>query len=97
MRDFKVKTRRHTGQEISNFKQALEDNLYYTRGTTIQSASPNDIYMALAYTVRDHLIDNWRKTTQAIYQANPRFVYYLSAEYLLGQQLTQNLPGLQGL
>jgi starch phosphorylase len=91
MRDFKVKTRRHTGQEISNFKQALEDNLYYTRGTTIQSASPNDIYMALAYTVRDHLIDNWRKTTQAIYQANPRFVYYLSAEYLLGQQLTQNL------
>jgi starch phosphorylase len=91
MSDKQTKTRFHTGKEISKFKQALEDNLYYTRGTTIQSASQNDIYMALAYTIRDYLIDDWRKTTQSAYHSNPRFVYYLSAEYLLGQQLTQNL------
>ncbi len=47
--------------------------------------------MALAYTVRDFLIENWHRTTEAHYAANPKFVYYLSAEYLLGQQLTQNL------
>ena len=47
--------------------------------------------MALCYTVRDYLIDRWRKTTEAHYAANPKFVYYLSAEYLLGQQLAQNM------
>ena len=48
-------------------------------------------YLAFAYTVRDHLIDRWRRTSDAQYEANPKFVYYLSAEYLLGQQLTQNM------
>jgi starch phosphorylase len=91
MNDPDVIIHSHKGQSVEDFKKALEDNLYYTRGTAIQSASPSDIYTALVYTVRDHLIDNWRETTQAHYHANPKFVYYLSAEYLLGQQLTQNL------
>jgi len=47
--------------------------------------------MALAYTVRDYLMDRWRKTANTYYSSNPKFVYYLSAEYLLGCQLTQNL------
>ena len=45
----------------------------------------------LCYTVRDYLIDRWRRTTEAHYAANPKFVYYLSAEYLLGRQLPQNM------
>jgi starch phosphorylase len=80
-----------TGKTVEAFKQAVLDKLYYSRGTTIQSASSHDVYDALALTVRDHLIDHWRKTTQAHYRANPKFVYYLSAEYLLGSQLKQNL------
>ena len=73
------------------FRDLLENNLYYTLGSTVQSASVHDTYLALAYTVRDHLIDRWRHTSDAQYEANPKFVYYLSAEYLLGQQLTQNM------
>jgi len=80
-----------TGRSVAAFQKAVIDNLYYTQGSAIQSASRNDIYMALAYTVRDHLIERWAETTQAHYRANPRFVYYLSAEYLLGKQLPQNL------
>ena len=76
---------------IEAFRDLLEDNLYYTQGTPIQSASRHDAYMALAYTVRDHLIDNWRLTSNAQYKTNPKFVYYFSAEYLLGRQLTQNM------
>jgi starch phosphorylase len=76
---------------VEAFRQRLENNLYYHRGQAIQSASPNDKYMALAYTVRDYLIDRWHKTVDTYYQANPKFVYYLSAEYLLGGQLCQNL------
>lgn len=82
---------KHTGKTLEAFRSLLENNLYYTQGTAVQSASRHDAYMALAYTVRDHLIDRWRRTSDAQYKANPKFVYYLSAEYLLGQQLTQNM------
>ena len=80
-----------TGKSVAAFKQALVDNLYFTRGQAMQTASPHDAYMTLAYTVRDHLIERWRRTAQAHFESNPKFVYYLSAEYLLGRQLTQNL------
>ena len=79
------------GKTVDDFKRTLEDNLYYTRGQSIQDASNYDIYMALSHTVRNHLIENWRKTVNARFTANPKFVYYLSAEYLLGRQLSQNL------
>ena len=84
-------SRTHTVRTVDGFKQALSDSLYYAQGTAIRSASLYDAYMALAYTVRNYLIENWHKTTEAHYAANPKFVYYLSAEYLLGQQLPQNL------
>ncbi len=80
-----------TGRTVDDFAQALLDNLYYIQGTTPQSASARDAYMTLSLTVRDYLMERWRKTTQAHFESNPKFVYYLSAEYLLGRQLTQNL------
>ena len=85
------KTSARTKRKPKAFRQAILDNLYFSRGSAIQSASHHDVYVALALTVRDHLIERWAKTTQAHYDANPKFVYYLSAEYLLGKQLPQNL------
>jgi starch phosphorylase len=79
------------GAAVEVFRKAFENNLYYRRGQAVQSASENDSYMALCYTVRDYLIDRWRKTTQTYFEANPKFVYYLSAEYLIGRQLRQNM------
>lgn len=73
------------------FSQAMINNLYYARGANIQSASHYDGYMALSRTVRNHLIDRFRRTVDMRYATNPKFVYYLSAEYLLGRQLTQNM------
>jgi starch phosphorylase len=73
------------------FQQAIINSLYYARGANIQSASHYDGYMALSRTVRNYLIDRFRKTVDMRYATNPKFVYYLSAEYLLGRQLTQNL------
>jgi starch phosphorylase len=73
------------------FQQAIINSLYYARGANIQSASHYDAYMALSRTVRNYLIDRFRKTVDMRYATNPKFVYYLSAEYLLGRQLTQNL------
>lgn len=76
---------------VDAFEQAFLHNLYYVRGTTPQSASPLDAYQTLALTVRDYLMERRRKTTEAHFAANPKFVYYFSAEYLMGRQLTQNL------
>ena len=73
------------------FGQFAVNNLYHAHGQAVQSASHHDVYMALSYTVRDFLIDRWRKTTEAQFAANPKFVYYLSAEYLPGKQLAQNM------
>lgn len=80
-----------TGRSIEAFEKAIIDNLYFTRGQALWGASDNDIYMSLSYTVRDHLMERWRKTVEAFVEADPKFVYYLSAEYLMGKQLSQNL------
>ncbi len=83
--------RRTVGDSLEDFERDLISNLYYQRGTTIESASGPDGYYTLAVTVRDRLVDRYARTAAAHYAANPRFVYYLSAEYLLGRQLRQNL------
>ena len=80
-----------SGQTVELFKRALVDNLYYARGQGAYTAGSYDIYMALAYTVRDYLMDRWRKTIDRYVEERPKFVYYLSAEYLPGRQITQNL------
>lgn len=76
---------------LDAFRQALADNLYYTQGQAIHTASQYDIYCALCDTVRDYLMYSWQKNVDAYFQQNPKFVYYLSAEYLMGRQLSQNL------
>jgi starch phosphorylase len=79
------------GQSVEAFKRALANNLTYIRGQGAYTASPYDIYTALAYTVRQPLMDRWRRSVDAFVEQRPKFVYYLSAEYLLGKQITQNL------
>ncbi len=73
------------------FSQAFRDNLYYTRGQAIYTATKHDLYVALALTVRDYMMFNWQQNVDCYFRQNPKFVYYLSAEYLLGQQLEKNL------
>jgi starch phosphorylase len=81
---------RWLGNTLADFERDLTDNLCYERGTTVESASFRDAYWTLAVTVRDRLADRRARTARANYVANPKFVYYLSAEYMLGRQLAQN-------
>ena len=83
--------RARVAEGAEDFRRILENNLFHVRGQAIQSASHLDIYDALSITVRDQLIERWRRTTDLYFESNPKFVYYLSAEYLLGKQLAQNL------
>lgn len=81
----------HYEHTVEGFKRALVDNLYYQRGQGAYTAGKLDVYMALAHTVRDYLIQNWRKSIDIFVEKRPKFIYYLSAEYLPGRQITQNL------
>jgi glycogen phosphorylase len=81
---------RFAGNTPASFERDLANNLCYERGTTAESASLQDAYWTLAVTVRDRLADRRTRTAEANYVANPKFVYYLSAEYMLGRQLEQN-------
>jgi starch phosphorylase len=82
-----------TGTSPEILAQAILDNLYYVQGRLPELATKNDWYMALAYTVRDRLLDNWVQTLKAIRQ-KVKVVSYLSAEFLLGPQLGNSIFNL---
>jgi starch phosphorylase len=72
----------------------LADNLFYVQGKFPDIATKNDFYMALAYTVRDRLINRWLHTTRTYLRQEARVVCYLSAEFLVGRHLENNLINL---
>ncbi|MDR1057268.1 MAG: glycogen/starch/alpha-glucan phosphorylase [Coxiellaceae bacterium] len=80
--------------QTNSIKQAFLDNLAYLQGRFVPIASLNDYYMALAYTIRDHVMSNWTKTAKTYLEKESRTVCYLSAEFLLGPQLGNNLLNL---
>ncbi len=83
-----------TGVSVPAIKQAFLDNLYYVQAKFPEVATQNDIYTALAVTVRDRLLRRWVRTARSYYQKAVRSVVYLSAEYLVGPHLGNNLINL---
>ncbi len=83
-----------TGISVETIKRAFLDNLYYVQAKFPQVATQNDYYMALAYTVRDRLLNRWLNTNQTYLEKTPRIVTYLSAEFLMGPHLGNNLINL---
>ncbi len=83
-----------TGNSTADLKQAILDNLYYIQGRIPELATPNDWYMALAYTVRDRMMNDWIKAFAFMRKEDVKIVGYLSAEFLIGPQLENNLLNL---
>ncbi len=83
-----------TGLGIETLRRALQDNLFYVQGKSPQLATKNDLYMALAYTVRDRLLQRWLATQETYRKKDVKVVCYLSAEFLLGPHLVNNLINL---
>jgi starch phosphorylase len=75
-------------------KNAFLDDLFYMQGKFPALATDNDYYMALAYAVRDRMLQRWISTAAAYTKHGSRTVAYLSAEFLMGPHLGNNLINL---
>ncbi len=76
---------------VDGFVRQFLRNLNYERGVPLSASSPNDRYFAFAMTVRDYLMARWLEDLRRQRVAQAKGVCYLSAEYLLGRQLDNNL------
>ncbi|CAK6690954.1 glycogen/starch/alpha-glucan phosphorylase [Synechococcus sp. CBW1107] len=74
--------------------EQIQRHLYFSQAKSTSLATRHDYYMALALAVRDHLLHNWVETAEAYTQQGVRTAAYLSAEYLLGPHLDNNLVNL---
>ncbi len=83
-----------TGNSVAEIKQAILDNLVCVQGRFAPVATRNDYYLALAYAIRDRILGRWARTAQTYYQKASRTVCYLSAEFLLGPMLENNMVNL---
>jgi starch phosphorylase len=83
-----------TGLAADTLQRAVVDNLMCLQARYPAIATPHDWYMALAYSVRDRLLARWVSTVQAHAQRDVKVACYLSAEFLIGPQLGNNLVNL---
>jgi glycogen phosphorylase len=83
-----------TAMSVEALVQSFLDNLVFVQGRSTERATMNDLYMALAHTVRDRLVERWIQTTKNYQAQDVRVVCYLSAEFLTGPHLANNLINL---
>ena len=83
-----------TGLTPEALKRGFLDNLFYVQGKSPELASMHDYYMALAYTVRDRMLHHWLSSASTYRKQKSRTAVYLSAEFLMGPYLGNNLINL---
>ncbi len=83
-----------TGINLSELRRGFLDSLVFNRCRFPRRATKYDIYMGMAYTIRDRLVYRWLSTSEAYLKSDARMVGYLSAEYLPGPYLGNNLINL---
>ncbi len=83
-----------TGLSVDDLKRSFVDNLFYVLGKFPALATQNDYYQALASTVRDRLLQRWINSAATYTTNGSRTVCYLSAEFLMGPHLGNNLINL---
>ena len=76
-------------------KRAILDNLFYVVGASAAGCEQQEFFTAVAYTVRDRILARWFRHGKSYKKHDVRVVCYLSAEFLMGPYLANNLLNLQ--
>lgn len=76
------------------FKQSVKDNVRTLYRRTLEEATPQQIFQAVSYAVKDVIINDWMATQKAYEEKDPKTVYYMSMEFLMGRALGNNLINL---
>ncbi len=76
------------------FKKAVVENVKVQYRKTIDEATPQQVYQAVSYAVKDYVIDRWIATHKEYEKKNAKTVYYLSMEFLMGRALGNNMINL---
>ncbi len=88
-------TNSRSGRDSEAIKTGFLEHLKYTLGVDEYTTTNHDRFLALSYTVRDRLINQWIKTQQTHYRKNAKRVYYLSLEFLMGRALGNNIINMR--
>ncbi|WP_026496338.1 glycogen/starch/alpha-glucan phosphorylase [Butyrivibrio sp. WCD3002] len=77
------------------FKRSVLYNVKTLYRKTIEEATSQEIFQASAYAIKDAIVDHWMSTQKAANEQDPKIVYYMSMEFLMGRALGNNLINLQ--
>lgn len=83
-----------TGMDDASLRRAFLDHLSYSLGKNANNSTELDRFFAMALTVRDRLTYRWAQTQETYSRMDAKRIYYLSAEFLLGRALSNNLHAL---
>ena len=77
------------------FKKSVLYNVKTLYRKTLEEATPQQIFQAVSYAVKDQIVENWMETQKAYEKEDPKMVYYMSMEFLMGRALGNNMINLQ--
>ncbi|MBO4904190.1 MAG: glycogen/starch/alpha-glucan phosphorylase [Lachnospiraceae bacterium] len=86
---------RKAGFNKETFKKQVKENVKALFRKTLEEANEQQLYQAVAYTVKDTIIDNWLETQKAYEKQDAKIVYYLSMEFLMGRALGNAMINLK--
>jgi starch phosphorylase len=77
------------------FKRSVLYNVKTLYRKTLEEATPQQIFQAVSYAIKDAVVDHWMETQKQYEKQDPKMVYYMSMEFLMGRALGNNIINLQ--
>ena len=89
------KAMKNTTFDKAKIKSEIKENVRRLYRKELDEASNQEVYQAVSLVVKDYVIDDWLKTQKAINEQDPKIVYYMSMEFLIGRLLGNNMINLK--